>query len=167
MGSYKTCFGRFCFGYKYQKEIIMGYAKGTDGKARTVKNTLEGAVGDVALGYIQANTISTTGNAVVGNVLTNGYYYANGVSVSFGSSTTTLPAGNITYTETTPADWPSAVSNVQTGLDVLANAVANFQTGTGFTFSGPYSNDAAAAAGGVGIGQIYFGSSGGLVVRQT
>ena len=164
---------------KLVNKYCMGFNKGTDGRARTAKNPLEGSTGDVSLNLISgvnaniANNISvgslsTSGNAQVGNLLTDGYHYANGVPVVFGgSSTTTLPAGNITYIETNPADWPTAVSNVQSGLDTLANVVTNIQVGAGFTFSGPFSNDAQAGANGVAIGQVYYNSSGGLVVRQT
>lgn len=55
-------------------------------------------------------------------------------------------------------------------LDVAGNittTINNLQSGTGFTLSGPYSNDAGAASGGVAIGQVYYNNSGGLVVRQT
>jgi hypothetical protein len=49
----------------------------------------------------------------------------------------------------------------------ITTIVNNLQSGAGFTFSGPFSNDAAANTGGVAIGQVYYNSSGGLVVRQT
>lgn len=49
----------------------------------------------------------------------------------------------------------------------ITTIINNLQSGNGFTFSGPYSNDAAAAQGGVAIGQVYYNNSGGLVVRQT
>lgn len=145
----------------------MPYVKGRDGKPRTINNPLEGSVGNIDLVGITTTSLSASGNVTAGNLLSDGYRYANGTAVSFGGTTSTLPAGNITYTETTPADWPTAVANVQSALDVLANAVANFETGTGFSFAGPFSNDSTANAGGVAIGQVYFNNSGGLVVRQT
>ena len=86
------------------------------------------------------------------------------VTISTGGNVT---AANVAYDETTPADWPTAVANVQAALDVLANALANFESGVGFTFAGPFSNDSAANTGGVAIGQIYYNNSGLLVVRQT
>lgn len=146
----------------------MPYVKGRDGKPRTINNPLEGAVGNIDLVGITTISLSVSGNVSAANLLTDGYRYANGVAVNFGgSATTTLPAGNITYTEANPADWPIAVANVQGALDTLANVVAGIETGTGFSFAGPYSNDSAANAGGVAIGQVYFNNSGGLVVRQT
>ena len=145
----------------------MPYVKGRDGKPRTINNPLEGSVGNIDLVGITTTALSASGNVTAANLLTDGYRYANGIAVTFGGSTTNLPAGNITYSETIPADWPSAVANVQAALDVLANALANFESGTGFSFAGPFSNDSAANAGGVAIGQVYFNNSGGLVVRQT
>lgn len=49
----------------------------------------------------------------------------------------------------------------------ITNIINNLQNGTGFSFSGPYSNDASAGLAGVAIGQVYYNNSGGLVVRQT
>lgn len=142
----------------------MGFAKGNDGKARSVKNPLEGSIGDADLADLTLGTLSVSGNVSTGNILTDGYYYANGSPLNFGGNVT---AGAVGYTETNPGDWPTAVANVQAALDSVANTVANFETGTGFSFSGPFSNDATAAAGGVAVGQVYFNNSGGLVVRQT
>lgn len=143
----------------------MGFIKGNDGKARSIKNPLEGSIGDADLDEVTFQSITISGNVSAGNILTNGYRYANGVAVNFGGGNVT--ANSVSYTQTTPADWPVAVANVQAALDTVANVVANFETGTGFSFMGPYSNDATAAAGGVAIGQVYFNNSGGLVVRQT
>ena len=142
----------------------MGFVKGNDGKARSIKNPLEGSIGDADLDAVSFNTISISGNVSTGNILTDGYRYANGTAVNFGG---TVNAGDVTYTETNPADWPTAVANVQAALDSVANTVANFETGSGFSFSGPFANDAAANTGGVAIGQVYYNSSGGLVVRQS
>jgi hypothetical protein len=143
----------------------MGFVKGKDGKARSIKNPLEGALGDADLDTVGYNTITVSGNTTTGNILTDGYKYANGVAVSFGGGAVT--ANNVSYVQTDPGDWPVVLANVQAALDSVANTVANFETGAGFSFSGPFSNDAAANAGGVAIGQVYFNSSGGLVVRQT
>lgn len=264
--------GRFF--YKYPKGTIMsGYAKGKDGKTRTVKNPLEGSTGNIGLEDATFTTVGVVGNVSAGNLLTNGYLYANGAPISFGANygdsnvvslmasfgsnivttsgnvtagyflgdgsgitgmstsqltndsgfittstanvvsvngqsgavTLAIPtatsnltndsgfittatanvisvngqtgavtisagsttAANVSYTESNPADWPGVVANVQAGLDTLANLVANFETGSGFTFLGPFSNDSQAAAGGVALGQVYYNASGGLVVRQT
>ena len=97
---------------------------------------------------------------------------ANVISVNGQTGAVTISAGNVTagnvsYTQTNPGDWPSMLANVQAALDLLANITANFETGSGFTFAGPFSNDSAANAGGVAIGQVYYNNSGGLVVRQT
>jgi hypothetical protein len=39
--------------------------------------------------------------------------------------------------------------------------------GQNFNIPGPFSNDSAAAAGGVGVGDFYFNSSGNMFVRQS
>ena len=189
----------------------MGFVKGYDGIARTVRNPLEGSVGDVDLDEITANTISVAGNisagnisitanVVTGNILTNGYYYANGapftaggsgdygnanvaaylptysgnlsggnISISTNASVTGNISGNVLFTPAVSGDWSNAVAiyNVALALNALANAITNFEAGTGFSFAGPFSNDSAAASGGVALGQVYFNNSGGLVVRQT
>ena len=205
----------------------MGFVKGTDGIARTVRNPLEGSVGDIALDDIITNTLTSTGNVtggnlitvgqisatstitssanvVGGNVLTGGLISATGtitsaanvtggnvltgglisatanvtggnvltggnLSVATNASVTGNISGNVLYTPAVSGDWANAAAiyNVKLALDATANAVTILESGTGFTFLGPFSNDATAAAGGVAIGQVYFNNSGGLVVRQT
>ena len=46
----------------------MGFLKGTDGIARTIRNPLEGSIGDVALDDIKTNTLTATGNITGGNL---------------------------------------------------------------------------------------------------
>lgn len=169
----------------------MPFIKGRDGKPQTVNNPLEGAVGNVDLNRVTVDSLissgNVTGNFIVGNgslltgittgqlVNDSGFITsatANVVSVNGQTgtvviSTGNVSAGNVSYTESNPGDWAIPVANVQAALDEVANTVANFETGTGFTFLGPFSNDAGAAAGGVNIGQVYYNNAGGLVVRQT
>ncbi len=186
----------------------MGYVKGADGIPKTIKNPLEGSVGNIDLNRITANVVSASGNiasgninvdanVVTGNILTNGYYYSNGtpfigstygnadvqsylptytgnlaggnVSITTNASVTGNISGNVLFTPSVSADWANAAAiyNVALALNALANAITNFETGTGFSFLGPFSNDATAAAGGVAVGQVYYNNSGGLVVRQT
>ena len=169
----------------------MGFVKGADGKPRTVNNPLEGSTGNVDLTDITADSISVSGNVTASYIAGNGSALtgittsqltndagfittstANVVSVNGQTGIVTVGAGatdaaNVSYTETDPGNWPVATANVQAALDTLANVIANFETGSGFVFLGPFSNDATAASGGVGIGQVYYNNSGGLVVRQT
>lgn len=49
----------------------------------------------------------------------------------------------------------------------VTTIVNNLQSGAGFTFLGPFSNDSEASGNGVSIGQVYYNSSGVLRVRQT
>lgn len=192
----------------------MGFVKGTDGVAKTVRNPLEGSIGDVALSGVSVGTLSasanitTSGNSVaVGNVsggnvtasallrgvtvqatgnlvggnanVSNGIFSitagfagnvtAGNISTGGKISATGNISGNVLFSPSTPADWAnaSAIYNVALALNALASLTANFESGSGFAFSGPFSNDAAANAGGVAIGQVYYNNSGGLVVRQT
>lgn len=128
-------------------------------------------------GYYYANGVAFTGsggnygNANVAAYLPTytGNLAGGNISVSTNASVTGNISGNVLFTPAVSADWANAAAiyNVALALNALANALANFETGTGFTFAGPFSNDSAAAAGGVAIGQVYFNNSGGLVVRQT
>ena len=56
----------------------MGFVKGTDGIASTLRNTLEGSVGNIALENISAVTLTSTANITGGNVLTGGIISATG-----------------------------------------------------------------------------------------
>jgi len=85
----------------------MGYVKGFDGVPRTIKNPLEGSVGNVDLNQITANTVSATGNITAGNLSTTGnVFFSNGSKLS--SATWTLAetldgnlfVGDVTITTT-------------------------------------------------------------------
>ena len=70
----------------------MGFVKGTDGIARTVRNPLEGSVGDIALDSISAAIVAVSGNVTGGNILTGGLISATG-SITAGNLSVT---GNVT-----------------------------------------------------------------------
>ena len=129
-------------------------------------------------GYYYANGTPFTGSGggSYGNANVAAYlptYTGNlaggNLSVTTNASVTGNITGNVLFTPAVSADWANAAAiyNVALALNALANAIANFETGSGFSFAGPFSNDSAAASGGVAIGQVYFNNSGGLVVRQT
>lgn len=129
----------------------MPFIKGRDGKPKTVQNPLEGAVGNIDLTGITTSTIVASGNAAVGNIFTDGYYYANGAAVPFGSSygnanvasyltiyggnilagnasVTGNVIGNVTFSPSIPSDWgntSATIVNVYTALNYLANAKAD------------------------------------------
>lgn len=120
----------------------MGFVKGNDGKARSIKNPLEGQIGNADLGDLTLDSLGVSGNI----------------------------SGNVTYSPAVANNWSDAanVYNVGLALDALAATTKNILEGDAqFTISGPFSNDAAAAAGNVPIGGIYYNASGGLVIRQT
>lgn len=68
----------------------MGFVKGTDGIASTLRNTLEGSVGNIALENISAVTLTSTANITGGNITTAGLILATG----------NCTAGNISVTGT-------------------------------------------------------------------
>ena len=182
--------GRLLKGYDGEARTMLNPLEGSIGDidlGKITANTVS------AVGNISSGNLTITANVVTGNILTNGYYYANGVPFTGSGGnysnanvaaylptyTGNLLAGNVSvtgnvssnvlFTPAISADWANAASvyNVALALNALANAIANFETGTGFAFLGPFSNDASAASGGVAIGQVYYNNSGGLVVRQT
>jgi hypothetical protein len=66
----------------------MGYVKGNDGIARTVKNPLEGSIGDIDLDDIKSNTVSATGNVTGGNISSTGnIFFSNGSKLTSASWT--------------------------------------------------------------------------------
>ena len=76
----------------------MGFIKGTDGLARTVRNPLEGSVGNIALDNITVNTLTASANLVGANINTAGVVSATG-NVSGGNVLTgglISATGNIT-----------------------------------------------------------------------
>ena len=75
----------------------MGFVKGTDGIPRTVRNPLEGSVGDIALNDVtvttlSASTISAAGNANITGNVTGG----NVVSSALVRGVTVQASGNLT-----------------------------------------------------------------------
>ena len=61
---------------------------------------------------------------------------------------------------------PRTRKNIVDETQDLTADITALKAGQSFTFPGPYSNDAA-AAGGVDVGDAYFGPGGGVVIRQT
>ena len=100
----------------------MGFVKGTDGIATTLLNSLEGSVGDVALDNITAlnlntGTMSASGNATSGNMLTAGLISA---------TSTITSAANVTGGNITTAGLITAGGNVTSGnLSVTGNVTGN------------------------------------------
>jgi hypothetical protein len=76
----------------------MGFVKGTDGIARTVRNPLEGSIGDITLNDVSVSTlsasanISTSGNLVVVGNIDSG----NVVSTALVRGATVQATGNLT-----------------------------------------------------------------------
>jgi hypothetical protein len=95
----------------------MGFVKGTDGIARTVRNPLEGSVGDIALDDIITNTLTSTGNITGGNLITVGQISA---------TSTIISSANVTGGNITTAGLITASGNVTSGnLSVTGNVTGN------------------------------------------
>ena len=84
----------------------MGFVKGTDGIASTLRNTLEGSVGNIALENISAVTLTSTANVTGGNITTAGLISA---------TSTITSAANVTGGNITTAGQITAGGNVTSG----------------------------------------------------
>lgn len=94
----------------------MGFVKGTDGIATTLLNSLEGAVGDIALENISATTKITTPALVVNSISSDDSSFVNiqdGLNVQ----------GDITVSDTV-----SATGNISTAGNISGNT-AGFAIG--------------------------------------
>ena len=130
----------------------MGFVKGTDGIARTVRNPLEGSVGDIALDDIITNTLTSTGNVTGGNITTAGQITAGGNVTSGNVSVTGNVTGNTAGFAIGYRDIPqvslSANATIATAdagkhfystsasnliLTIANNASQAFQTGSALT----------------------------------
>jgi hypothetical protein len=101
----------------------MGFVKGTDGIASTLRNTLEGSVGNIALENISAVTLTSTANVTGGNLITAGQISATSTI----TSSANVVGGNITT-----AGLITAGGNVTSGnLSVTGSAVTIINQGTG------------------------------------
>jgi hypothetical protein len=105
----------------------MGFVKGTDGIARTVRNPLEGSVGDIALDRISAATVAASGNITGSNLISSGTIYGN----------VDLVLGNIANASGTKTRITSfgASSYIQTGNGTVGS--------TGNIVFAPYSDSTA------------------------
>ena len=95
----------------------MGFVKGTDGIASTLRNTLEGSVGNIALENISAVTLTSTANVTGGNLITAGQISATSTI----TSSANVVGGNITT-----AGLITAGGNVTSGnVSVTGNVTGN------------------------------------------
>jgi len=114
---------------KYSKGSIMGYVKGIDNKARTVKNSLEGQVGDIALNEGTFNQL-----VVNGNVAISGYVSGNGYALtSVNASNVSGTVANATYAGSVTANAQANITSLGTltSLSVTGNTtVGNLTSNT-------------------------------------
>ena len=95
----------------------MGFVKGTDGIASTLRNTLEGSVGNIALENISAVTLTSTANVTGGNITTAGQISA---------TSTITSAANISGGNIATAGQITAGGNVTSGnVSVTGNVTGN------------------------------------------
>ena len=116
----------------------MGFVKGNDGIASTLRNTLEGSVGNIALENISAVTLTSTANVTGGNLITAGQISA---------TSTITSAANISGGNIATAGQITAGGNVTSGnVSVTGNVTAgNLSIGTitttgNITFAGDSSS---------------------------
>ncbi len=101
------------------------FAKGNDGKARSIKNPLEGSVGDADLRDLTLETLSVSGNVTTGNITGNtagfviGYRDIPQLSLAANTTIATTDAGKHYYSTSA-----SALT-----LTIANNASQTFQVG--------------------------------------
>ena len=116
----------------------MGFVKGTDGIASTLRNTLEGSVGNIALENISAVTLTSTANVTGGNLITAGQISAGG----------NVTSGNV-----------SVIGNV-TGNYILGNGsqltgiAASYGNSNVATFLAAYGSNTVSTTGNITSGNI-------------
>jgi hypothetical protein len=85
-----------------------------------------GGTGNIAVfstaGANITGILNVTGNAIVGNILTDGYYYANGAPFSGGSGFTTFITGTGNLTAASNAN---VTFNAAAGISVSANTTSS------------------------------------------
>jgi hypothetical protein len=143
----------------------MGFVKGTDGIPRTVRNPLEGSVGDIALNDVtvttlSASTISAAGNANITGNVTGG----NVVSSALVRGVTVQASGNLTggnanisngvFATTGGFGGNVSVGNLSTGGQVFA--ISNITGGNIITAGNVSGNTAGFAIGYRDIPQVSF-----------
>ena len=110
----------------------MGFVKGTDGIASTLRNTLEGSVGNIALENISAVTLTSTANVTGGNLITAGQISATSTITSAAN----ISGGNIATAGQITAGGNVTSGNVSVTGNISANNLAlagNITSSIGFT----------------------------------
>ena len=115
----------------------MGFVKGTDGIARTVRNPLEGSVGDIALDRISAATVTASGNISGGNIATAGVVtFTGGSRLSPLGANLDILAGTGAYVNLTTSDGNSYMG-VDNGGGYIATAGGTWNFSTTGNLSAP------------------------------
>lgn len=128
----------------------MGFVKGTDNKARTVKNSLEGQVGDVALDDAIFNTLAVYGNVTFGGSLSaNGYRLTSLNAANVSGTVTSATSATSAATANTVVDGAQAnitsvgtltslsvTGNVTSGNGIINNNLAVLGNVTAVRYSG-------------------------------
>lgn len=94
----------------------------TDGNVLTIN-------GNALLSNSSSTSITTDGNISAGNILTNSYFYANGVAVQFGDPTNiSIIQGNITTIESQISELQSTShANLESNVTTLEGNVATLE----------------------------------------
>ena len=115
----------------------MGFVKGTDGIARTVRNPLEGSVGDIALDRISAATVAASGNISGGNIATAGVVsFTGGSQLRPVGANLDIVAGTGAYVNLTTSDGNSYMG-VDNGGGYIATVGGTWNFSTTGNLSAP------------------------------
>lgn len=98
----------------------MGFVKGTDGIARTVRNPLEGSIGDITLNDVGVATLTASGNVNGGNVISTAL--VRGVTVQ---ATGNLTGGNANITTSVNTVTVNATTVNATTVTATGNVSGN------------------------------------------
>ena len=98
----------------------MGFVKGTDGIARTVRNPLEGSIGDITLNDVGVATLTASGNVNGGNVISTAL--VRGVTVQ---ATGNLTGGNANITTSVNTVAVNATTITASNVTVTGNVSGN------------------------------------------
>lgn len=98
----------------------MGFVKGTDGIARTVRNPLEGSIGDITLNDVGVATLTASGNVNGGNVISTAL--VRGVTVQ---ATGNLTGGNANITTSVNTVTVNATTVTASNVTATGNVSGN------------------------------------------
>jgi hypothetical protein len=113
----------------------MGFVKGRDGIARTVRNPLEGSVGDIDLDDISTVTLTASANITAGNLSVTSNVTGNtaGFAIGYKDIPQVSFTGNVTIATTDAGKHYYSTLSTGNVLTIANNASQSFQVGAAIT----------------------------------